>query len=159
MNRRSIPALCLAGLLAGCASDEPIPDTPVCHDETRAQVEPGDPVPEGLEARDEGELRVYFVSADPPVPDVGPNVWSLLVTDAAGTPQSGCTATVVPWMVDHDHGIPGQPTWVESTTEVGTYTAAGIDWNMPGYWEVTIQDLSCGDLGPEDPLFGLCASN
>lgn len=151
-------ALPLSTLLLACPS-EPEEETHVCGDLDRALVAPGDPAPEGLGAADEGDLEVTMISADPAVPDVGNNVWEVSVTDAAGTPQAGCTATVVPFMPDHGHGITEQPTWTESTTEVGVYTIDNMDWIMPGYWEVTIQDLTCGATGPEDPIFGFCAEN
>jgi YtkA-like len=70
----------------------------------------------------------------PVEPAVGYDASQLAVSDAAGTPLSGATLTVVPWMTAHGHGTSVQPAVTE--TAPGVYVATPLDFYMSGGWEL-----------------------
>ena len=138
----------LALLVTGCPT-EGDDDDHVCGDLTRAMEYVA-----GLEASG-ATYTVQLSEAVPAPPDVGDNAWVVLVVDAAGAPVSGCTADITPFMPDHGHGASAEPTWTEDTATVGQYAVDGMDFFMPGYWEITL-DLDCAGTA-DSVVYGFCA--
>lgn len=88
------------------------------------------------------KLQVELVSATPIPPQRDLNEWVVAVSDAAGAPQAGCDLGVGLYMPAHGHAAPTEPT-VEGGATAGHYVVSGIDFFMPGAWEVTFV-LACG---------------
>lgn len=103
-----------------------------CADETRAVAYQA-----GLElVSEELGLRLTLLESRPG-PRVGNLRWTLQVLDAEGTPVTGATVKVSPFMPDHHHGSPLIPTIKESGE--GVYVAAPINLTMPGFWRTTVR--------------------
>ena len=72
----------------------------------------------------------------PAPPAKGLNAWTLALTDATGSPMSGATITVKPYMPDHGHGSSIVPA-VTPMSAAGTYQVTLLDLFMAGIWTVT----------------------
>jgi len=70
----------------------------------------------------------------PAVPAVGVDAGELTVTDATGTPISGLTLSIVPWMPAHGHGTSVKPQIAE--TAPGVFVATPLYLYMSGHWEL-----------------------
>ncbi len=126
----------LLPVLAACETDDD--DVGSCEEEQRdVPYEPGMSV-----AGDSSLFTVALDSADPAPPDLDENDWTLSVLDAAGSPVEGCVLAATPWMPDHGHGS-NNP----ESTELGggSYSIAGIDFIMAGYWEVGLEVDCAGE--------------
>lgn len=147
---RSLAVVLLTLSLTGCptAADD---DDHVCGDLTRAMEYVA-----GLEAVGaNGTYTMQLSEAVPAPPDVGDNAWTVMVLDDAGAPVAGCTADIAPFMPDHGHGAAAEPTWTEDTATVGQYAVDGMDFFMPGFWEITIT-VDC-DGTTDVIVYGFCA--
>ncbi|MEQ1567452.1 MAG: FixH family protein [Myxococcota bacterium] len=99
-------------------------------------------------------LTVTLVDAVPAPPDVGDNLWTVTVTDAAGAPVSGLASELTPWMPLHAHGLV-PPAYPLVEKAAGSYAVDPFDLIMPGLWEFT---LDVGSEGAPDPVvFRFCA--
>ncbi len=144
-----------AGLLAGCpASPDDNPHATVpCDEETRDEDFSAD-----MEKTGDSGLAVFTLNSISPDPsDIGDNDWQFTVRDANdGSPLSGCSLDVRPWMPDHEHGS-NQPQGAEG--DPGVYLVSGVRFIMPGYWENTVT-ISCspddGDEWTDSAVFGFC---
>ena len=96
------------------------------------------PVPPVSVTGDSGVLAAVATPTPNP-PTTGQN--TLALTLAAGAaPAASCALTVVPWMPAHGHGSAGTPTVVEAAA--GQYEIEGVNYIMPGSWEIRI-DAVC----------------
>lgn len=84
---------------------------------------------------DESKFKVA-ASHDPVQPVTGTNALRLYVFKGTGTPVTGATIDVEPWMPGHGHGSTEVP--VASEDGNGWYTVNNIFYTMPGYWELYI---------------------
>lgn len=84
-------------------------------------------------------MKFTLVNFDPAPPQRDHNRWTLkLETMAApGTPVTGATMTVRPFMPDHKHGA-RYPAEIVPGGEPGIYELEPINMWMPGLWETTI---------------------
>ncbi len=107
-----------------------------------------------LEATTPSGVTVGFVSAEPAVPDVGDNTWTLSLVDAEG-PVSGAAPRLIPWMPLHGHGlVPAEYVGIEGP--LGEYALPTFDLVMPGLWELTV-DLAPVGAPADAVVFALCA--
>ena len=125
------------GLGCGSSGGNPTPSTPdagdliTCQNDPRAMT-----YAPGLSVTSTSGTRKYvLLSADPAPPARGTDTWSLKITDAAGSAQSGLTVGVLPFMPDHGHGTSVNAT--VTTNADGTYTVAPLYFFMPGVWRIT----------------------
>ncbi|HSN96794.1 MAG TPA: FixH family protein [Candidatus Nanopelagicales bacterium] len=125
--------------------------TGVCAGETR-----GDVYSPGMQV-DGAAFHVRLASADPAPPQKGLNAWTLEVVDAAGAVLPGAditSITVKPFMTDHNHPSPDDPT-IMTTGTTATYQVDGVNLSMAGYWEITVTVTpASGDA--ETFLFAFC---
>ncbi len=125
----TVPTMSALVFVGGCDDAEPT-GTPQVECEGDYEVfEPG------MEFRTEqGNFYIELVQADPDPPDEGDNDWVVRLTTESGSPVSGGTVVLEPWMPAHGHGI-SPPTYsgVEGTD--GEYTIPTFDLIMPGVWE------------------------
>ena len=89
-----------------------------------------------------GQLDFKLMSADPAPPGRNLNTWVIQVNSMAsgvvGSPASGASMIVTPFMPDHQHGSGAYKVQVEAMPEAGQYKLTQINTWMPGYWEITI---------------------
>lgn len=90
----------------------------------------------GLEATGANGVQVTLNEAVPAPPIVGLNSFHLSIQDDAGNTVSGAELTVTPYMPQHHHGSPTVPE--SEQLENGTYRVTGVEFTMPGFWEITI---------------------
>lgn len=102
----------------------------------------------------QGELHtVRLVSAEPAEPIRGDNTWTVMVTDAAGTPMEGITVDAKPWMPDHGHGTAVE----ETVTDMGggEYEIDPLNLFMAGFWEVTLE-ITDAEGNADEVMIGVC---
>lgn len=63
--------------------------------------------------------------------------WKLRVETADGRPVSGAVVHVKGGMPQHGHGLPTQPKVIAQAAP-GEYRIDGLQFSMPGWWEVSI---------------------
>lgn len=63
--------------------------------------------------------------------------WLVRVTTPDGKPVSGASIHVMGGMPEHGHGLPSQPA-VSSAERPGEYRITGLNFNMAGWWEVSL---------------------
>ncbi len=87
----------------------------------------------------QGEVfEVAILQADPSPPDRGDNTWTLKVS-RDGSPVSGLTVVVSPFMPAHNHGTtPADYAGEAMTDEPGMYTVVPFDLFMPGSWSLAV---------------------
>jgi YtkA-like len=127
---------------AGATAD----DIGTCADEVRAR-----PYAEGLVAEGEGGMLLTLERSSP-TPRVGSHRWALHISDAAGEPVVGAKVRVAPFMPDHGHGSP----LVAVVDELGdgAYEAFPVQFNMTGYWRVTVKVTT--ETRVDSAVFQLC---
>jgi hypothetical protein len=80
--------------------------------------------------------------ADPAPPARYLNTWVIQVNamsgGVVGSPATGASMTVTPFMPDHQHGAGVYKVQVEAMPDAGQYKLSQINTWMPGYWEITI---------------------
>jgi len=110
----------------------------------------------GLEkAGDSNLLGLILVDAAPAPPTQGANTWQLQALDADGNPTDDATINdIEPFMPDHGHGASTTPAhnW---TGQDGMVEVSGIDFMMPGVWEVRF-DVQTADAEPDRVVFAFC---
>jgi hypothetical protein len=165
MTRTTLFASALTLALAGCGSSNDatgggdggsdlVQEVP-CSQETRAT-----PYSAGMSETTPNGTVIRIMDATPAPPHVGQtasgeyNVWTIQVSGAGDAGLvSGATVSVDPYMPDHSHHAPFKPT-VKANGE-GTYSATRVDFNMPGFWQVTISVKTA--TGTQRAVFPLCA--
>jgi hypothetical protein len=90
---------------------------------------------------DNGTLTFRLASSTPAPPSRGDNTWMIDVL-GGGSPVTGATLTLTPFMPDHRHGTPITPVVTEQLG--GQYQATPVNLWMPGLWEVTIEATPAG---------------
>lgn len=103
-----------------------------------------------------GALTFKLMSATPAPPGFNDNTWVVELSAAgsgSGTPVTGATITVTPFMPDHQHGT-GIKAKVEAMATPGQYKIAPINLWMPGYWEITL-DVQAGSVH-DSSVFKFC---
>lgn len=141
-------------LLAGC---DPAHShmTSTCASETRA-----DAYSAGLEKTStSGNLVVRLLESQPGPPQKGDNTWTLQLRNGAGSPLTGATLNVTPYMPDHGHGTPIQAVSreLQPPTAAGQYSTSPINLFMPGLWQVTITATpTTAPQTPESVMFPFC---
>jgi hypothetical protein len=89
----------------------------------------------------------------PPMPMVGDNqIWTMSITLATGRPVPQGTSVSVICKMLHTGFSHGCPSNIEITRAGDTFTAAPINFNMQGDWQMTVK---VGDL--DVVTFGICA--
>ena len=63
--------------------------------------------------------------------------WVLHIEDAGHRPVTGAALTVSGGMPQHGHGLPSRPRVQEQPT-AGDYRVDGLQFSMPGWWEVKV---------------------
>ena len=63
--------------------------------------------------------------------------WRLHIEDARHQPVTGAALTVSGGMPQHGHGLPSRPR-VEELGSAGDYRVDGLQFTMPGWWEVKV---------------------
>lgn len=131
-------------LVAACHGGDALPDA----DEGLACVTSrrGQDYAVGLEPAVPGRmLDVKLMSATPAPPGFNDNTWIIQINamsgGVVGTPATGASITVTPFMPDHQHGT--LKVNVEAMPDAGQYKLAPITMWMPGLWETTI-DVQAG---------------
>ena len=145
-------------LLAGCGSSAPAPDGSI---ECTTADPRADTFVVGLDKHGPaGALDFQLMSATPAPPARGDNAWILqlnaMSAGVIGSPVSGATMMVTPFMPDHQHGTP-IPVVVTPMATAGQYKVSPVNMWMPGYWETTIQAVN----GPSSDaaVFKFCIPN
>ena len=77
---------------------------------------------------------VIAFKAAPAQPVVGYDAAQLAISDPSGSPVSGLSLSIVPWMPAHGHGTSVNPTVTE--TAPGIFVATPLYLFMPGSWEL-----------------------
>jgi hypothetical protein len=126
------------GATGGNAESGATAGSQVCINETRST-----PYTSGMVVTGSTGVTVALVntpasqSGIPATPSLGDNDWRLTVKDAAGTPVTGATLTVTEFMPDHGHR--GAKAVIVTELGGGEYDANPVNFNMSGYWEVTVE--------------------
>lgn len=84
-------------------------------------------------ATPDGVLTVAIVAADPAPPLVGPNAWTVLLSDERGEAITAADVTFTGWMPQHGHGLSSVP--LARELEGGRYEIRPINLFMPQLWE------------------------
>jgi hypothetical protein len=98
-----------------------------------------------------GAFSIAVHSGPDASPSRGVNTLRLVVTRVSdGTPVSGLTLDVVPWMPAMGHGASVKPT-VEPGPEPGSYDVTNVALVMPGLWEIrtTISGSTSDHVAPQ----------
>lgn len=84
-----------------------------------------------------GAIAAEYATADGLVPLNQVHVWTLRLTNRKGEPLSGAEVVVSADMPEHLHGTTTKPQARETKTP-GVYLIEGMNFHMPGWWEVTL---------------------
>ena len=157
-------ALLSMSLTLGCTpSEEPPTDTGLPTDshtaaDTAAETDPADTTPtgdpdttpytDGRTATTADGLYVVALTIDGGATP-GTHDASLVITKD-GLPAATQMVALSAWMPAHGHGT--DPVAVTESTTPGTYDAPGLNFKMPGQWDVTVV---VGEAGPGDAVFRL----
>lgn len=71
------------------------------------------------------------------------HVWRLSLKDKHNQPVTGADIVLAADMPEHLHGMTTKPLAKETDTP-GLYLVRGINFHMPGYWEVTLDVSGAG---------------
>jgi hypothetical protein len=128
-DMKQLACLVCATLIAGCGSSPVQPAV-----STESSPEFASDALLSLSS-DSGGLRIEVRTSPEQPPSRGLASVELVIRDAAtNAPRSGLSLSVLPWMPAHGHGASLQPTVAE--TAPGTYVISGVDFFMPGSWEL-----------------------
>lgn len=139
MARAWVVAASVLAFALGCGSSSgnPTPPTPdagdliTCQNDSRVMsYTPGLSV-----TSTSGSRKYVLLTADPAPPARGTDTWSIRITDAGGTAQTGLSVGVLPFMPDHGHGTSVNAS--VTANQDGTYTVAPLYFFMPGVWRIT----------------------
>jgi hypothetical protein len=104
-----------------------------------------------------GRYNFRLMSADPAPPARGDNTWVVQVNSlnagVVGTPVTGATLRVTPFMPEHGHGT-AVPIEITPMTEPGQYQATPVNMWMEGVWETTIRATVGADT--DSAVFKFC---
>jgi hypothetical protein len=138
-------------LAAGCGSEM---GSDACTTSGR-----GDTYVVGLEHK--GVNTVYdfkLMSAMPAPPGLNLNTWVIQINwEATGAPATGASLTVSPFMPDHQQGPGADTPQVQEMSTPGQYQISDINTWMPGYWEITIDAKTSGNV-EDTVVYKFCIS-
>lgn len=117
---RSIAAIALAAVAAGCSA---LAQTPGTIDYSRTRSSEG------------GIYRGTIHPAGDSIPQGRMQSWMLHLETASGTPVDSATVSVDGGMPQHGHGLPTKPR-VTNALGNGDHLVEGIKFNMGGWWVV-----------------------
>jgi hypothetical protein len=151
-----IAALGFVSLTSACAGNGSSGDDSGsynCATETRA-----DAFVVGLEKMGaQGKLDFKLLTADPAPPARDDNTWVIQVnamsSGVVGSPITGASINVFPFMPDHQHGTPSE-VFIEAMPEAGQYQLSPVNMWMPGLWETTINVTSAS--GTDKVVYRFC---
>jgi hypothetical protein len=145
-------AACVSALaVSGCGKDPAPPDEfQACTTDPRADQYAAGMVRDGKSSL----LKMSLMLSDPAPPRKGTNVWTLHLSDAQGTAQSGATINVTPYMPDHLHGTSVKAK-VSAAAGDGQYTADPLYLFMTGLWQVTF-DVATASGTKDSVVFSFC---
>jgi len=148
---RSVVLLALSvGACSGRKDTMELPDAAYdCATETRAEQFSAGMSKVGTQ----GVVTFKLMSSTPAPPARGNNEWTLQLVDGAGTPISGATVTVTPFMPDHNHGASLKAIITEPSP--GTYDIKQVNLWMPGFWQTTVTATPTGGT-LDKALFNFC---
>ena len=87
-------------------------------------------------------LSAVYSTNEPEVPLNKIHTWTLLLTGTGGSPVEDAEISISADMPEHLHGMTTEPK-VSSGTVPGQYLIEGMNFHMPGWWEITL-DISSG---------------
>jgi hypothetical protein len=97
---------------------------------------------------------VKLMSSLPAPPQMGDNDWIIHIDTLAGTPVSGATINVTPFMnKPQAHGTPVK-VLVAAMPAAGDYQLSRVNLWMPGVWETTIEMSSAS--GTDEVVYRFC---
>jgi hypothetical protein len=134
-SRLAVFVLTMSGVVTACGSSadpsnsQQQPASNKCANETRAE-----PFSAGVTFEGTHGVSVSLVDSNPAPPAEGDNTWTLEVKES-GTDVADATITAEQKMVDHGH--PGAKRINITSQGGGSYEAAPVNFNMPGYWTTT----------------------
>ncbi|MDB4956688.1 MAG: hypothetical protein JWO36_4257 [Myxococcales bacterium] len=154
MRQSSVLALGLASALGACATTPPADDPPC------SQVKNADTFVVGLDkAGANGALDFKMMSADPVPPARGDNTWvvqvSSMTSGVVGSPVTGASMSVTPFMPSHQHGSP-LAVVVTPMADAGQYKLTPVNLWMPGVWETTLDVTASGSSPADNVMFRFC---
>ena len=119
----------------------------------------GDTYVVGLEHK--GVNTVYdfkLMSAMPAPPGLNLNTWVIQINwEATGAPATGGSLTVSPFMPDQQQGPGAYTPQVQELSTPGQYQISNINTPMPGYWEITIDAKTSGNI-EDTVVYKFCIS-
>lgn len=156
MRQSLIALLGLVALTGACMNNTTTGDDDAsynCATETRA-----DTFVVGLEkVGDSAALDFKLMTADPAPPARGDNTWivqvNAMTSGVVGSPITGASMTVTPFMPDHQHGTPVDVK-VMAMPDAGQYQLSPVNMWMPGLWETTITATSAA--GTDTVVYRFC---
>jgi hypothetical protein len=90
-----------------------------------------------------GTLQASYETDFPELPLNSVHTWRLSLQDKNGLPVVGADIDLTADMPEHLHGMTTTPLIQESDTP-GLYLVRGMNFHMPGYWEVTLDVSGAG---------------
>ncbi|WP_164658080.1 FixH family protein [Tropicibacter sp. Alg240-R139] len=90
-----------------------------------------------------GTLQASYETDFLEVPLNGVHSWRLSLQDKQGQPVTGADIVLTADMPEHLHGMTTTPQ-VQDTQTPGLYLVRGMNFHMPGYWEVTLDISEAG---------------
>lgn len=133
----------------GGADDDSTGATYNCEAETRDEQ-----FLAGMEKVGPGGVSVKLDEALPAPPGRDDNTWEIDVGQA-GSPLTGATIKVTPYMPDHRHGTSVPVIVTPDPATPGRYELSPINLWMPGLWQITIDVTPAG--GTRDSVvFNFC---
>lgn len=87
-----------------------------------------------------GSLSAKYVANTAPIPLNKIHRWTLFLHDRSGAPITGAEVVMAGDMPEHLHGMTTKPV-VSVGEKAGEYLAQGMNFHMPGWWEITL-DIS-----------------
>jgi len=143
-------ALASACSSSSSSGNQAAPAPSLCATDARAQTYTA-----GMEQKGSaGALSVKLDDINPNPVIKGNNDWKIHVVDANGTPVSGATITVKPYMPDHGHGSSITPQ-VAAGSDAGSYDVSLLNLFMPGIWTVTF-DVTTQENVTDSSVFTFC---
>jgi hypothetical protein len=127
---------------------------PLCADDFEYE-----PFLRGMSKTAENHLEIRLVDAEPMPPRVGDNTWQIEVLDDEGKGMEGVALSERRFMPAHGHAGIRVVELIDQ--EAGRYLMEGINFFMPGVWEVRIIApppplKESGNLDEDSVVFAFC---
>jgi hypothetical protein len=99
-----------------------------------------------------------LMSAIPAPPGLNLNTWVIQINwEATGAPATGASLTVSPFMPDQQQGPGAYTPQVQELSTPGQYQISNINTWMLGYWEITIDAKTSGNV-EDTVVYKFCIS-